>query len=425
MNQHSLPDPSEIEAVLGVDARGRSRRWGRRLFWLGLFALAVAGAVWWWMSSQAASRAVTYDTAPVTRTDLTVTISATGTIQPTTQVEVSSEMSGVVRAVNVTNNSPVKKGEKLAELDTDRLKAQLDRANATVSAAKARLLDAKATLTERQLTLERQETLRQKRLAVAQDVETARAGLARAEAAVTAAEADIAVAEADLVLKQTDIDKSVIVSPVDGIVLSRAVEPGQTVASSLQAPILFTLAEDLTHMQMEADVDEADIGAVQVGQKASFTVDAYRGTRFPAEIETVEFSPQTVEGVVTYKAVLRVDNSKLLLRPGMTATALITVQEVKQALAIPNAALRYAPPAARQSRGFSIMQFFLPRMPRTERATRPEAVDGRRDVWVLREGKPVSVSVRTGVTDGLMTEVLEGDISAQDAIITATRSAGQ
>lgn len=425
MNQHSLPDPSEIEAVLGVDARGRSKRWGKRLFWLALLALVAAGAVWWWMSSQTASRAVTYDTAPVTRTDLTVTISATGTIQPTTQVEVSSEMSGVVRAVNVTNNSLVKKGEKLAELDTDRLKAQLDRANATVSAAKARLLDAKATLTERQLTLERQETLRKKGLAVAQDVETARAGLARAEAAITAAEADIAVAEADLVLKQTDIDKSVIVSPVDGIVLSRAVEPGQTVASSLQAPILFTLAEDLTHMQMEADVDEADIGAVQVGQKASFTVDAYRGMRFPAEIETVEFSPQTVEGVVTYKAVLRVDNSKLLLRPGMTATALITVQEVKQALAIPNAALRYAPPAAKQSRGFSITQFFLPRMPRTERATRPEAVDGKRDVWVLREGKPVAVSVRTGVTDGVNTEVLDGDITAEDAVITATRSAGQ
>jgi HlyD family secretion protein len=161
-----------------------------------------------------------------------------------------------------------------------------------------------------------------------------------------AAEADIGVVKAELVMQETDITKMRILSPVNGIVLKRAAEPGQTVASSLQAPVLFTLAEDLARMQLEADVDEADIGAVKTGQKASFTVDAYPGQTFPAVIDSIEYSPNVTDNVVTYTAILTVDNSELLLRPGMTATAQIVTQETPDALAVPNAALRYQPPGS-------------------------------------------------------------------------------
>ena len=240
---------------------------------------------------------------------------------------------------------------------------------------------------------------------------------------MVAAQADIEVAKADMAMTQTDITKSRIISPVDGIVLKRAAEPGQTVASSFQAPVLFTLAEDLTHMQLEADVDEADIGAVKEGQKATFTVDAYPGRAFPAVIDTIEYSPKVTDNVVTYKAVLTVDNSDLLLRPGMTATAQIVVQEVPGALAVPNAALRYAPPKEQKSQGFSVMNLFIPRMPPATKNSAPSA-DGMRTLYVLENGAPRSVSVHAGVSDGKDTEILSGEVKAGDQVIVASKAAG-
>jgi HlyD family secretion protein len=233
------------------------------------------------------------------------------------------------------------------------------------------------------------------------------------------------VASADLVLKQTDIDKSRILSPVDGIVLKRSVEPGQTVASSLQAPVLFTLAEDLRRMQVEADVDEADIGWVKPGQKATFTVDAYPGKKFPAEIGTVEYSPTTKDNVVTYKAVLIVDNAELLLRPGMTATAEIVVKEVRQALAVPNAALRYKPPAAKKQESFSFTRLFLPRMPRNEPSKNDEAKPGDRKIWILADGSPQEIAIKPGASDGEKTEVLGGDLKEGDLAIVSSKQAGK
>ena len=225
-------------------------------------------------------------------------------------------------------------------------------------------------------------------------------------------------------MKQLDIDKSQILSPVDGIVLKRAVEPGQTVASSLQAPVLFTLAEDLKHMQLEANVDEADIGTVKAGQQAVFTVDAFPGRSFPARIETIEFSPLTTDGVVTYKAILSVDNSDLSLRPGMTATAQITVQEISGALLIPNAALRYSPPAAAKQESFSLSRLFLPRMPRSERTAKTETAAGERVVWVLKDNAPQSLNITTGASDGKMTEVVKGELEPGALLITAAKKGG-
>jgi HlyD family secretion protein len=422
MNIQNLPDQQEIEAILGLGPRASAKRWLSRAVWIGVLAVVLGGGYWWYQSSQAAAQKITYETSPAKQADLVVTVTATGTIQPTTQTDVSSEMSGVVRIVNVDNNSPIKKGDVLAELDTERFKAQLRSMQASLDGAKAKLADVQATLKASELTLVRQKELQKRGLVITQDLETANATQARSIAAVASAEADIDIATANLKLKQLDIDKSQILSPVNGIVLKRTIEPGQTVASSLQAPVLFTLAEDLKHMQLEANIDEADIGAVKVGQTANFTVDAFTGRNFPARIETIEFSPLTTDGVVTYKAILSVDNSDLSLRPGMTATAQITVQKKSNALLVSNAALRYSPPAAAKQQSFSLTGLFMPRMPRGEKPVKKDVVAGERVVWALKDGTPQSITITTGATDGKMTEVIKGDLSADTPLITAAKT---
>lgn len=404
-----------------MSRRGIARRWLKRIVWLAVLCTAIGIGAWWYQSSQTAANLVSYETARPLRGDLTIIVTATGTIQPTTQIDVSSEMSGVVRTVNVDNNSLIKKGQVLAELDSERYKAQVRSLQASVKGSRAKLAETAATLTAAELALERQLSLQAKGLAVKQELESALAAQQRAVAAIASAEADIEIANANLELKQLDIDKSQITSPVDGIVLKRAIEPGQTVASSLQAPVLFTLAEDLKRMQLEANIDEADIGAVRVGQDATFTVDAFTARRFPARIETIEFSPLVTEGVVTYKAVLSVDNSELALRPGMTATAQVVVQQISNALLVPNAALRYSPPAAARQESFSLSRLFLPRFPRNERPVKKDIKAGERTVWILEGGVPKSLTIAIGASDGKMTEITKGEVSPETPLITATK----
>jgi HlyD family secretion protein len=425
MNVQNLPAPEDIEAVLGLDRRSSRRRWLKRAIWSLVLSALLAAAGWYAFSVSRTSQTIIHETKPTARLDLTVTVTATGTLQPTTQVDVSSEMSGVIRSVNVDNNSEVKRGDVLAELDAVRLNAQLTRAEATLAATEARLLDAKATLEERRIAMRRAETLQKKGISAAQELDTAKAAEARAAAGVVAAEADIAVAKADISMQQADIAKTRILSPVDGIVLKRAAEPGQTVASSLQAPILFTLAENLTKMRLEAAVDEADIGAVKEGQKASFTVDAYPGKSFPALIEEIEYSPTVTENVVTYLAILAVDNRDLLLRPGMTATANIVTEEIADALTVPNAALRYQPIPEASSKPFSITAIFMPRPPRPERQVSTTPVNGERKIWVLRNGGPAEVQVKTGASDGQNTAILSGNLQEGDAVIVSSRKTGK
>jgi HlyD family secretion protein len=421
MNIQTPPRPSEIEAVLGLDAKSRRRSWRRRAMWLLLVLALVAGGAWWGLRLTASGPQVSYETVQAARQTLVVKVQATGNIQPTTEVEVSSERSGVIRRVNVKANSLVSKGDVLAELDTERLEAELARVKASLAAAEARLVDAKATLTEREIVFNRAERLSKQGISSTQDLDTARAARARAEAGVLAAAADIQVVKAELTMQETDITKTRILSPVDGIVLKRDAEPGQTVASSLQAPVLFTLAEDLARMQLEAAVDEADIGAVQAGQRATFTVDAYPGKSFPAVIETIEYSPEVTDNVVTYKAVLIVDNKDLLLRPGMTATAQIVTQEVGNALSVPNAAFRYAPPRQERSQGFSVTNLFIPRMPPRERGQAPSA-DGERTIHILENGAPKPIKVMTGVSDGRLTEIVSGELREGDEVIVSSKA---
>ena len=417
MNIQTPPGPGDIEAILGLDAGSRRKRLGRRLTWLAVLALAVAGIGWWIAASQSSGKAITYDTAPVETKDIVVRVQATGNIQPTTEVEVSSERSGVIRTVNVKANSVVKKGDVLAELDTERLQAELARDRAALAAAEARLADAKATLNEKQILFERAEKLTSRGVSATQDLDTARAAQARAEAGVVAAEADIAVAKAGMAMTETDLTKTRILSPVDGIVLKRDAEPGQTVASSFQAPVLFTLAEDLARMQLEADVDEADIGDVREGQKATFTVDAYPGRSFPAVIDTIEYSPEVTDNVVTYKAVLAVDNPDLRLRPGMTATATITVAEEASVLLVPNAALRWAPPKATGGgAGASGLAGLI--LPTAAMRGASQGVGSGRSVWVLKDGAPAEIAVETGASDGRSTMVSAETLAEGDAVIT-------
>jgi HlyD family secretion protein len=424
MNIHTPRPQDDIQAVLGLNEKARQKRRFRRFAWFALALAIIVAAVWWYLAASSNTATISYQTAPAARQDLVISVQATGKVQPTTQVDVSSERSGVIRTVNVKANSRVEKGDVLAELDTERMRAELSRIMASQASAEAKLADARATLAEKQLSLARAERLSKQGISAIQDTEAARAAQARAEAGVKAAEADIEVVKAERLMQETDITKMRILSPVDGIVLKRSAEPGQTVASSLQAPVLFTLAEDLAQMQLEADVDEADIGNVKPGQEAMFSVDAYPGQSFPALIETVEFSPNVTDNVVTYKAVLTVDNSKLLLRPGMTATAQIVTQKIDEALTVPNGALRYTPPKIEKSNGFNLTNLFIPRMPRFEKPAVP-AANGERTVYVLENGTPSEVKIRTGVTDGKVTEVLSGELKPGDEVIVSSRQASK
>jgi HlyD family secretion protein len=423
MNQQNHPSVEEIETALGLSAgkrRGRLRN--RVIMSLVIVALACAG-YWLYARQQSNAATVTYETLPASKTDVIVTVSAAGTIQPITQVEIGSEASGVVRQVLVEENSLVKTGDVLAILDTTRLEAQRARTAAQLQAAEARLVDANATATERQLTENRQKSLRAKGLSTAQDMDTAVASSLRGDAGLTAAQADVTAAKADLNIIDADISKTRVLSPIDGVILKRSVEPGQTVAASLQAPVLFKIAQDLKRIQLEAAVDEADIGQVNVGQTATFSVDAYRGRNFPARIERLSFAPETVDGVVTYKAILSAANEELSLRPGMTATARITVEEYKQALTVPNDALRYAPPVKQEAESFSITRMFMPRFPRGQRGKNEVAPDGKRVIYVLKNGAPTAVRIKAGATDGKSTVVLEGDLKVDDAVVISQKQA--
>jgi HlyD family secretion protein len=284
------------------------------------------------------------------------------------------------------------------------------------------VLQAQATVKETRSQLARlrhARVLSGNRVPSQQDLDAAQAALDRAVADEAASRASVKQAEATLELNQTDLAKADIRSPIDGVVLTRSVEPGQTVAASLQAPVLFTLAEDLSKMELHVDVDEADVGKVHEGQRATFTVDAYPERSFPARISQVRYGSQTVDGVVTYETVLSVDNSDLSLRPGMTATAEITVQTVKDALLVPDAALRWVPPRreTRSSGGAGLLGALLPRLRHHQAPSEDSADSKRKHVWVLRGGTPERVAITVGASDGTRTVVTGGKLAAGDSLV--------
>ena len=345
---------------------------------------------------------------------MVVEVSATGTLQPLTQVDVSSELSGVVRSVSAEENQRVAKGDVLAELDATRILAQIERAQANVAAASARVSDAEVTLRETEQTLARSSQLSQRGMVTEQAQETATAARDRAASAVEIARANVAIAEAELRLQEADLAKSTIYAPIDGIVLTRSVNPGQTVASSMSAPVLFVIAENLETMELKAAVDEADIGRVASGQEARFTVDAFPERRFDAAIRDISYASVETEGVVTYQARLNVDNQEMLLRPGMTATVDIVTRRADGVLLVPAAAFRFSPPVE-ETGGWSIQSLFMPR-PRFGMRRPSGGADAGRQLYVLEDGQPKAVRVVTGDTDGEKVEIVSG-LSAGDRVV--------
>ena len=418
--QKAESDPS-IETALGVDRAGVSRK--RRRWWLYvLLALAaVAAGIGGYQWYAASPSKIEYTTMPAAIADLTVEVSATGTLQPLTQVDISSELSGIIRSVAVNENQQVKKGDVLATLDTAKLEVQIERAQASAKAAAAAVEDATVTLKENENGLARADALTKRGMATDQSLEAATATRDRSKAALDSAQANLAIANADLKAQQTDLAKSTIYAPIDGIVLTRSVDPGQTVASSLQAPVLFVIAADLRNMELQAAVDEADIGQVKPGQHARFTVDAFPDRPFDAEIRDISYASVTTDGVVTYNARLEVDNSELLLRPGMTATVSVVTRQAKGVLAVPSTAFRYRP-AQQTARGWSFSDLFTGRMgrPSRQREATKAPTDGSRTLYVLQNGRPHAVNVKIGSTDGELTEIISG-LDAGAEVVTGSQ----
>ncbi len=413
--------PSEVAHTLDLDTRSarRSRRW----LWLGVLVVAGAIGAGSLLLLGDPETEIRYETAPARRGDLTVTVTATGELQPVVQVEVGTEISGTIQTVSADFNDRVRVGQVLARLDTDQLQARRRQAEAALMLARARVKEGQATVLETRNKQHRVQDLIKRNLASQEESDAAAASFARAEAALAVAEAQVAQAQAQLDADRRTLEKAEIRSPIDGIVLQRQIEPGQTVAASLQTPVFFTLAENLAQMELQVAVDEADVGKVHEGQTASFTVDAYPDRHFNATITQVRFAPKTVEGVVTYQTVLYVDNADLSLRPGMTATAEITVDRRTDRLLVPNAALRFTPAQPGQPAQKSGGSLFNKLFPRPYRGT-PVSSKGdegagkaERRVWVLEEGKPVAVPVKVGPTDGKLTEVIEGRIEAGTPLV--------
>ncbi len=406
----------DVEAILGVGNQASSHIFRpRNLLW-AVVALAVVAAGYGLWSLKGTSAPVKYVTEPAARGNLTVIVTATGSAQPITQLNVSSELSGTIRKVFVDYNSAVSAGQALAELDTDKLEATVQNSRAKLESAKAKVADAAASIEEKRAEYERKKALATTNISSARDLELAKANFDKAVAQHAMAIADVGVAEADLRLNEINLAKASIRSSIDGIVLKRGVDPGQFVATSLQAPVLFVIAEDLRRLEVQVDVDEADVGKVKIGQKVNFSVDAYPDRKFPAEVRDIRFGSETVQGVVTYKAVLTIDNSELLIRPGMTATAQVVVQEVPDALLVPNAALRFSPPPqGQQSGGF--LKALLPSAPAFRPPSKQEEAGRSQKVWVLRDSEPAAIPVIVGSTDGRRTEILKGDIAPDQPII--------
>jgi len=454
VTNEARPDKERLEVFLGAPA---ARPWYKRPVYIaGLVALVLVLLL--------LSRCFTgtaaggYATEPVRRGNLRVTVSATGNLQPTNEVQVGSEQSGLVTQVFVDNNDHVVRDQPLARLDTSRLQDTILQVQAGLAAAQAQVATAQASAAQARANLARQEEVwrvSNHRVPSETELDAARAENRRAVASVQAAQAQVAQSRAQLSSAQTNLSKATIYSPVTGVVLSRQIDPGQTVAASFQAPTLFTIAEDLSAMKLEVRVDEADVAQVHEGQRATFTVDAYPGRTFPATVTRIDVGANAsgsttssasaggasagTGSVVAYTAVLSVQNPGQQLRPGMTATAEIVTTERANALLVPNAALRWSPErdeAEQRGQRSGATSVLVPRFGRRGgRGGRGGAGGGRevsigrgsrQTVYVLgADGNPAPVRVVVGESNGSETEIVGGDLREGQEVITARLAAGQ
>lgn len=421
-----------MDMLCGTD--GPRTWWRRPAHWglvIALAACAVTSIAW--QDQRTAAAQPHYVTEPASRGNLVVAVSANGTLVPTNKVDVGSELSGTVARVFVDVNETVKKGQVLAALDTDKLRGQVMRSRASLEMGEAKGRQAAATVREATGNLQRlREVSRLSggRVPSQSDMASGEATLARAQADESSARAGVADAKAALGVDETNLRKASIRSPINGVVLSRSVDPGNAVAASLQAVTLFTIAEDLAQMKLQVNVDEADVGQVRAGQKAAFTVSAYPSRNYPAVATRVYFGSTTTNNVVTYLADLKVDNQDLTLRPGMTATARIVTADRIGVLLVPNAALRFRPssadaaPADGAGPSGGLVSKLVPRMPVQAARSAGTQPASSREVWVLEAGKPVAVSVTPGASDGRMTEVGSDKLQPGMQVITEHSGGG-
>lgn len=434
-NPDEAPD-ADLDEFLGAEP---AKPWYRRRWVLAALAAVLVGLLFLW-NPMGSSAPQGYATEAARRDDLTVTVTATGNLEPTNRVEVGSEQSGLVVEVYADNNDRVTRGQPLAKLDPSRLNDTLAQAQANLNAAQATVNQNQATASQASANLGRLEQvyrLSGGKVPAQSELDTARAESQRAQAGIRSAQAQVAAARAQVSSAQTNLSKATIYSPVNGVVLSRSVDPGQTVAASLSAPTLFTLAEDLSSMELNVSVDEADVGQVEAGQRAEFRVDAYPGRTFEATLERVDLGANASDGsssstsasaanVVAYTAVLAVANPDLLLRPGMTATAEIVTSEKANVLVVPNAALRFRPTEG-AAPGGGVASVLVPRRPRGNQTERT-ATTGRgstQTVYVENsEGQPEARQITIGSTNGQVTEVTSGQLKAGEKVITGKLAGG-
>jgi HlyD family secretion protein len=423
-------------------------RWKRASTWAAVaVVIGLAAGGWAWQRAERRADAPRYLTEAVTRGDIALTVTANGTLQPTRSVSIGSELSGTVGEVLADVNDRVKKGQVLVRLDTAKLTDQVAKSQAALQAAQAAASEAAATTQEAKTSLARLEQahrLSGGQLPAASELDTARATYAKAQAGEASAKAGVAQAEATLRTDRTNLDKASIRAPIDGVILTRAVEPGYAVAASLQAVTLFTLAEDLTQMKLSVNVDEADVGQLKDGQTAQFSVSAWPGRRYPARITRVAYGSTTTDNVVTYTTQLLVENPDLTLRPGMTATATIAATERKAVLRVPNTAFSFDPAAGASASpgqaqaggagGGGIVSALMPRPPgqMTRRARSADGPGGKtaaapastqRRVWVLEAGgQPRPIAVTAGLSNGKLTEVSAPELREGMAVIVDQES---
>jgi HlyD family secretion protein len=424
----TFPDNTYVKDIKDKIGMSMNRLPPRKKFWLiaGVVLLFLVG--WFLLKPPSGDVPLSYKTETVTQGDLVVRVSATGNLQPTTEVDVSSELSGIIEEVLVKDNDPVKKDQVLARLDKSKLEDDVIKSEAALKSTQASVDVSKAASKEARSNLERLQKawkLSGGKIPSKSEITTAEASLDKAVANEASALATVSQAEAVLRSNKTNLSKAEIRSTIDGIVLLRKIEPGQTVAASLEAPVLFVLAQDLKQMELHVQIDEADVGQVKEEQSAEFTVDAYPDRYYPARITRVRYGSETTNGVVTYQGVLEVTNDDLSLRPGMTATAKITTQKREKVLLVPNAALRYSPPngtASASGKPSGLMSALMPRPPSDagSKAVTVVAKGSNQTVWVMRQGetKPSLLNIKVGISDGRQTEVVSDNLKAGDAVVT-------
>jgi HlyD family secretion protein len=354
--------------------------------------------------------APSYRTEPVTLGDIQQTVTATGTVNAVTTVQVGTQVSGTIKTLYVDFNSRVKKGQLIAQIDPSTFESQVQQAKANLLSAEANLEKAQTALANDKKTFERNKELLAKKLIAQSDLDTAETTYQSDKAQVASAKAQIEQAKASLDYAQQNLAYTRIVSPVDGVVISRAVDVGQTVAASFQTPTLFTIAQDLTKMQIDTNVAESDIGVVKVGQEVEFTVDAYPDTTFKGKVWQIRQAPITVQNVVTYDVVIQVNNRDLKLMPGMTANVSVIIMTKHNVLRITNTALR----------------FRLTEKPAAAGAGAAPSEKKGPSVWVLVNEMPKRVSITPGISDGTYTEVVSGDLKeGQNIIVEALKKGGK